>query len=284
MKKPFHIVILGAETPVGKAVTEQAQAQEISFHAIHTTDWDLTDLNKLQVKLNELEPQFVVNCIFLGVGGVTVNIASVLSQCCSALNIALVQLSSNHVFANQDGEIFSENDEPEPQTEKGQQVLAVERAIRSSLEKHILLRIGWLFSSQGEDEVSKLLDLAQNNTSLALSDSKFLCPTSACDIAAVLLAVVHQCRYAKLWGTYHYCSAEITTLYKFAEVVVAEARQYEDLKVESISADASSEMNSLFSESSPKLVTKKILYTFGIKPKPWRQALSRILKKRYRNK
>lgn len=281
MSSAFHIVILGAENPVGKAVTEQAQAKDLSLHAIHSTDWDLTNVEKLQSRLKELGPQFVINCIPPSFDGVTVHVASVLSQCCASLNIALIQISSNAVFAHQEGEIFSEDHEPDPQTELGKHVLAVEKSIRSSLERHVILRVGWLFSSEGEDEVSKLLDLAQNNSSLALSDTKFLCPTSACDIAAVLLAIVNQCRYAKLWGTYHYCSAESTTLYKFAEVVVAEARQYEDLKIEKISADASSEMNGLFAESTPKMTTKKVLFTFGIKPKPWRQALSRILKKRY---
>ncbi|MGK0443651.1 MAG: dTDP-4-dehydrorhamnose reductase [Bermanella sp.] len=284
MKTPFHLVILGAENAVGRAVTEQAQAKEISLHAIHTSDWDLNDVVKVQTRLADLAPQFLINCIAPGVDGTSVHMASVLSQCCASLKIALVQVSSNDVFAYQDGEIFSESDEPLPKTESGQQVLSVETAIRSSLERHLLVRIGWMFSSQGHDEVSKLLELAQNNQQLYLSDTKFLCPTSACDIASVLLAMVNQCRYADLWGTYHYCSAEPTTLFKFAEVVVAEARQYEDLDLQDIVADASNEMNSLFAESTPKLATKKLLYTFGIKPKPWRQALSRILKKRYAKK
>lgn len=284
MKTPFHLVILGAENAVGRAVTEQAQAKEISLHAIHTSDWDLNDVVKVQTRLADLAPQFLINCIAPGVDGTSVHMASVLSQCCASLKIVLVQVSSNDVFAYQDGEVFSESDEPLPKTESGQQVLAVETAIRSSLERHLLVRIGWMFSSQGHDEVSKLLELAQNNQQLYLSDTKFLCPTSACDIASVLLAMVNQCRYADLWGTYHYCSAEPTTLFKFAEVVVAEARQYEDLDLQDIVADASNEMNSLFAESTPKLATKKLLYTFGIKPKPWRQALSRILKKRYAKK
>jgi len=284
MKTPFHLVILGADNAVGRAVTEQAQAKEISLHAIHSTDWDLTDVNKMQAHLSELAPQFLINCIPPGDQGTSVHIASVLSQICASQNIALIQISSNDVFAYQEGEIFSEEDAPEPKTESGQQVLAVETAIRSSLERHLLVRIGWLFSSEGQDDVSKLLELAQNNQHLRLSDSKFICPTSACDVASVLLAMVNQCRYAKLWGTYHYCSAEPTTLFKFAEVVVAEARQYENLDMQDIEADASSEMNSLFAESTPKLATKKLLYTFGIKPKPWRQALARILKKRYLKK
>ena len=284
MKTSFHLVILGAENSVGRAVTEQAQAKNISLHAIHSTDWDLTDLSKVQARLSELSPQFLINCINPGSTGTSTHIASVLSQCCASLNIALVQISSNEVFSYQDGEIFSEQDEPQPKTESGQQILAMETAIRSSLERHLLVRIGWLFSSQGEDTVSKLLELTQSHDQLSLSDSKFLCPTSACDVASVLLAMVNQCRYANLWGTYHYCSAEPTTLFKFAEVVVAEARQYEDVKLDDIVADASSQMNSLFAESTPKLATKKMLYTFGIKPKPWRQALSRILKKRYLKK
>lgn len=281
MAKGFHLVILGADNAVGRALTEQARDKEISLHAIHSTDWDLTNVDVLQTKLNELSPSFLINCISLGGEGTNSNVASVLSQACASVDVPLVQLSSNAVFAGQEGEVFNEEDEPLPTTEKGEQVLAAETAIRSSWQRHLMLRVGWLFSSQGQDDVSKLLELAQSEAHLKLSETKILSPTSACDIAMVLLAMVHQARYADLWGTYHYCSAEQTSLFKFAEVVVAEARQHEDLNVQDISSDASSEMNALFSESSPKISTKRILYTFGIKPKPWREALSRILKKRY---
>lgn len=281
MAKGFHLVILGADNAVGRALTEQARDKDISLHAIHRTDWDLTDVDVLKNKLSELAPHFLINCIGLGEDGTNTNVASVLSQACAQQKVPLLQLSSNAVFAGQDGEVFHEEDDPEPTTEKGLKVLAAENAIRSSLQKNLILRVGWLFSSEGRDDVSKLLELAQSEEHLKLSDSKILCPTSACDIAMVMLAMVHQARYADLWGTYQYSSAEQTSLFKFAEVVVAEARQHEDLKVQDISSDASADMNGLFSESSPRISTKRILYTFGIKPKPWRDALSRILKKRY---
>lgn len=281
MSKKFHLVILGADNPVGRAMTDQAQKNEISLHAIHSTDWDLTDAEGILAKLKDRSPSFVINCISPGAAGTNAKIASVLSQACSALGVGMVQLSSNNIFSGQDGESFLEEDEPQPSSEQGQLTLAVETAIRSSTLQHCIVRIGWLFSSEGEDDVSKLLTLAQKEKHLRLSDRKIICPTSACDIASVLLAMVNQLRYSPLWGTYHYCSAEQTTLYKLAEVLVAEARQHENLIVEEISSDASHEMNGAFSESSPKIASKKVLYTFGIKPKPWRQALSRILKTRY---
>lgn len=281
MSGAFHLVILGSDTPVGRALVELVQAKEVSFHAILQSDWKLDDPDVVAKKVSELKPQFLVNCIPPSHNGTTAHIASVLSQVCAAQDVALVQLSSNKIFAGQDGESFKEEDQPEPQTEYGQTVLAVETAIASSCKRHLILRTGWLFSSMGHDYANQLLELAQSHEHLKLSDAKPLCPTSACDIAFVILGMLNQARYAELWGSYHYSSAEQTSLFKFAEVIVAEARQYEELTVQNISSDPSDDMNTLFSESSPKLNTKKMLYTFGIEPKPWRQALARILKKRY---
>ena len=51
MAKGFHLVILGADNAVGRALTEQAREKEISLHAIHSTDWDLTNVDVLQTKL-----------------------------------------------------------------------------------------------------------------------------------------------------------------------------------------------------------------------------------------
>lgn len=281
MKQLFHLVILGADNPVGKALTGLAQSQKISLHAVNEGDWDLNDVSGMHATIKELSPSFVINCIMPSHQGMTLAMADVLSQVCNAQDVALVQLSSNHVFSGQDGETFKEEDVPNPTTDIGLDISAVESAIAHHCSQHLILRVGWMFSSVGEDEVSLLIKLAQQSERIELSDNRQMCPTSACDIAAVLLAMVRQSRYAPLWGIYHYCSSEPTSLYKFAEVVVAEARQYEAIDVQQINSNASSEMNTLFAESSPIITSKKLLYTFGIKPKPWRQALSRILKKRY---
>ena len=281
MKQSFHLVILGADNPIGQALTELAQSQDISFHAIKTGDWELTNLASMHAAIKELAPSFVVNCVLPAADAMTLSMADTLGQVCAAQDVALVQLSSNLVFSGQDGESFKEEDAPNPQTDIGLDILAVESAIINHCEQHIILRVGWVFSSRGEDEVSQLIKLAQQHAHLDLSDNRQVCPTSACDIASVMLAMVRQSRYAPLWGIYHYCSSEPTSLFKFAEVVVAEARQYEAINVEQINSSASNEMNTLFAESSPRISSKKLLYTFGIKPKAWRQALSRILKKRY---
>ena len=281
MSVPLQVLILGADTAVGRVLVEQTQALEIPLRAIHQSDWDLSDSDQIKARLKDFGPSYVINCLSTDSQQMSVSLAKELASICQALDIALVQLSSNCVFDQQEGEIFNEDDVPNPGSEKGQAALAVESAIVANCDKYLVLRVGWVFSSHAEDDVSRLLTLAQSNDQLKLSNDKMLCPTSVCDIATVILAIVQQSRYATLWGIYHYCSAENTTLFKFAEVLVAEARQFENLSVSQIIPDGRHEMNDIFEETSPKLTTKKILYTFGVKPKPWRQALSRVLRRRY---
>lgn len=281
MSVPLQVLILGADTAVGRVLVEQTQALEIPLRAIHQSDWDLSDSDQIKARLKDFGPSYVINCLSTDSQQMSVSLAKELASICQALDIALVQLSSNCVFDQQEGEIFNEDDVPNPGSEKGQVALAVESAIVANCDKYLVLRVGWVFSSHAEDDVSRLLTLAQSNDQLKLSNDKMLCPTSVCDIATVILAIVQQSRYATLWGIYHYCSAENTTLFKFAEVLVAEARQFENLSVSEIIPDGRHEMNEIFEETSPKLTTKKILYTFGVKPKPWRQALSRVLRRRY---
>ena len=281
MSASLKVLILGADTAVGRVLVEQTQALEIPLRAIHQNDWNLSDSEIVNQRIKDFAPTYLINCLNAQTPGMTVAIAETLAVVCQRLKVAMVQLSSNAVFDGQEGEIFSEGDDPHPASEKGQRAWAVEQAITQTCSSHLILRVGWVFSSHSEDDVSRLLLLAQKNQELKLSNDKKLCPTSVCDIATVLLAMVRQSRYATLWGTYQYCSAEPTTLFKFAEVLVAEARQYENLSVSEIIPDPRHEMNHIFADNSPKLRTKKILYTFGIKPKPWRQALARVLKRRY---
>lgn len=286
MSNNLHILILGAEHSVGRALIERAQSLKIPLHAIQGTDWDLGDRALLLQRISDLSPNYLITCLPVAAGSaadsvMTDGIAHDLADICEQLGIVLVHLSNNSVFAGQEGEVFKEDDEPSPQSEEGQYAWLVEQTLTQRVKQHFVLRVGWLFSSLGEDDVSRVLELARKHKTLNLSDTKPMCPTSACDVAYVLIAMVQQSRYATLWGTYHYTSSEPTTLFKFAEVIVAEARQMENLPVQSLESDARSPQNACFSDTSPKLSTRKILFNFGIKPRPWRQALSRILKRQY---
>lgn len=276
-----HLVILGVDNPVGLSLSEQAQTHNLRFNALTSTEWNLNDLAEINRRLQDIRPTLVINTLTVK-QGLTPERAAYLAQACESSRVALLQLSSSLVFSGQEGSHFTEQDSLALNTDEAKRYAAIEDAVVRHCHRHLLLRVGWLFSSKGEDVASRVLSLSKQETQLNLSDRKQVSPTSACDTAAVLLAMARQVIYTEsLWGIYHYSSSEVMSLFQFAEVVVANARQYDPLMVESIIADNASDMNRHFSEASPLLSSKKILYTFGIKPKPWKQALSRVLKRRY---
>lgn len=281
MVPPSHLIIIGVDNPVGLSLSEQAQSHNLRFTALISTEWNLNDLADIRRHLEESHATLVINTLTVK-QGLSPEKAAYLAQACGAAGVALLQLSSSLVFSGQEGSHFSETDTLALLTDEAKRYAAIEDAVVRHCPRHLLLRVGWLFSSKGEDVASRVLSLAKQETQLHLSDRKQVSPTSACDTANVLLAMARQVAYTEsLWGTYHYSSSEVMSLFQFAEVVVANARQYDVLMVEDIVADNASDMNRHFSEASPLLASKKILFSFGIKPKPWKQALSRVLKRRY---
>jgi dTDP-4-dehydrorhamnose reductase len=188
-------------------------------------------------------------------------------------DIPLVLLSSAMVFDyNEVGSL--EHDEM-----TGNPVLiALENQARKQL-RHLIVRVNQPFSLLSGDYAVQLLAKARSQDCLILDNLIRIAPTPADDIAQVLHALLQQIGCDEsLWGTYHYCSVESTTEYGFAEVLLAEARQYEDLahvRLEELGDDDCHASETI-------LDSKLIKHTFGIKPKPWRQALSRLMRRYYR--
>lgn len=188
-------------------------------------------------------------------------------------DIPLVLLSSAKVFDyNEVGSL--ENDE----MTGNECLIALENQARKQL-RHLIVRVNQPFSLLTGDFAVQLLARARSQECLPLDNLIRIAPTPADDIAQVIHALLQQVGCDEsLWGTYHYCSVESTTEYGFAEVLLAEARQYEDLAHVIIEELADDECQ----PSETILDSKLIKHTFGIKPKPWRQALSRLMRRYYR--
>lgn len=188
-------------------------------------------------------------------------------------DIPLVLLSSAKVFDyNEVGSL--ENDEMTGDA----CLIALENQARKQL-RHLIVRINQPFSLLTGDFAVQLLAKARSQDTLRLDNLIRIAPTPADDIAQVIHALLQQISCDEsLWGTYHYCSVESTTEYGFAEVLLAEARQYEDLAHVSLTELDDDECQ----PTETILDSKLIKHTFGIKPKPWRQALSRLMRRYYR--
>ncbi|MNN43978.1 RmlD substrate binding domain protein [compost metagenome] len=110
-------------------------------------------------------------------------------------------------------------------------------------------------------------------------------PTPVDDAARVIISVLKQLDCAApLWGTYHYAGNEATTPLVLGQAILTEAAGRHKLAVEAPTAQAHAVRADAAEEPQHAvLACKKILHTFGIKPRAWRAGLPTLLERFYRH-
>ncbi len=120
---------------------------------------------------------------------------------------------------------------------------------------------------------------------IELADDRRGNPTPVDDAARVILAVLKQldCQ-APLWGTYHYGGQEATTALALGQAVLSEARVFRSLLLDEVKPQAHASRPDAADEPQHAVMAcKKILHTFGVKPRAWRTALPQLLDRYYRH-
>lgn len=289
------VLILGAAGQVGHALTELLeQAPGIEAVAMNRRQLDITDPAAIHQQLEKHLPDYVINCAAFNrvdaaerqqeqAFAVNRDGAGHLAKAAAALSIPLLHLSSDYVFDGHYASGYSEDDEASPLGAYGRSKWQGEEAIRAAQAQHLILRVSWIFSARGENFLLRTLEQARHEQQIEAADDRRGCPTSAEDVARVLLAILRQLTCGiDVWGTYHYCGAEITTRYGFSEALLAAARQYEELKVEALQPVSSADLQCLAQRpASSVLKCRKLLATFGIRQRPWRSELQRVVREVY---
>lgn len=196
---------------------------------------------------------------------------------CDECNWTWLCLSDSRVFPANGKRRFVETDSPAPSTSAGQQLLLRENFIADHIERHIILRVGPVIASAGDNLLTRLLIHMRKGGVVTLPEAQRFCPTPVLDVARVVAAIHDQLDCgACCWGTFHYESADPASGYEFAEVVLAAATQYwpiNDDPVQLRSAPAESA-----ADVYPLLNCQRIRDTFGIQQLPWRRAIPFLLK------
>lgn len=291
---PVKVLLTGAQGQIGKAFL-RLTAEEEMFEVVSFSQRQLDITNQVAVDtaLAQYLPHYVVNCA--GFNQVdaseanpaladTINAegAKILAGACAELSIPLIHLSTDYIFDGHYDSGYTEEDEPAPLGAFGRSKWLGEQYVRELLPRHIILRVSWVFSDTGTNYLTRMLNNAREYEVLRAVDDRRGCPTSSMDVARVLIAILKQLECsADAWGTYHYAGAEITTRYGFTEAIIAAAGQYEELKVRKIEPIPSSDETGAERPTSAVLNCNKILNVFGIRQRPWRVDLHRLIRELY---
>ena len=139
-------------------------------------DWSRQDDPDLALEVNALGPRL-------------------LAERCAAGGALLVHVSTDFVFDGEGSVPYAESDRAEPRTVYGITKLAGEQLVRAALDRHLIVRVSYLFgpggsrAKRGANIVTWLLDWGRGAALRLVSDQTFS-PTYAPDAAGAMLRLV----------------------------------------------------------------------------------------------
>jgi dTDP-4-dehydrorhamnose reductase len=199
----------------------------------------------------------------------------ILARACAEHQAALIHVSTDYIFDGTQSAPYVEDDAPRPLGVYGQTKLDGELAVRGALPEHLIVRTSWVYSSFGQNFVAAILRLAKEREQLRIVADQFGRPTSAAELAKVLLELTTSCSREQAagkvvpWGTYHFAGLGRVSRYELAQYIVAlqapatgREPKLEPIETSSYPTPARRPLNAV-------LDTTKIETTFAVKPEPW---------------
>jgi dTDP-4-dehydrorhamnose reductase len=297
----MKILVLGANGQVGSELCAQLNDvtcfEEGRFRIMSASrsDVDVTDLHALRGFLDYREPRWIINATaYTAVDraetevsqayNVNENAVRVLAEYCVANNANLIHISTDYVFDGTGERPFCEESKVAPLGVYGASKFAGEEVIRSTLERHIILRTAWVFGASGGNFVKTMLRLAETRSELGVVGDQYGAPTSARGIAKAIATLLSQMSQAestdKRWGTYHYSGKPFVSWAEFAREIFLRANQLAMLSsTPTVSAIATEQYPTPAKRPhNSRLDCSKIKEAFGIESDNWHQSLEEMLK------
>jgi dTDP-4-dehydrorhamnose reductase len=285
------ILLFGGGGQLGQELVRMADARAIPLTAPTRAEADLMDAGALAGAIAKCRPAIVVNAA----GYTKVDLAdtqldearrgnelgpALLAEACAAAGLPLIHVSTDYVFDGTKPSAYTENDVPCPVNGYGRTKLAGEEAIRHRLSRHVILRTAWLYGEFGHNFLKTIVRLASTRDELHVVSDQHGNPTSTRQLADAILRIV-PCVLSeeRLWGTYHFAGAGITTWHGFATHIVA-AQAPLTGRHPVVTAITSGEYGTISRPANSALDCTRFVRAFGFQAMPWSEeaeALTRVL-------
>jgi dTDP-4-dehydrorhamnose reductase len=199
-----------------------------------------------------------------------------LARACRRVDAALVHVSTDYVFSGQpplgpDGRPrgWTEFDATSPANAYGRSKAAGEHLVRTTLERHHIVRTAWLYGGRGNNFVRTMLRLGRERGRVDVVDDQFGSPTYARDLAGAIRELSVGGRY----GTVNVTNAGHCSWFDLARATFELSR----MEVE-IAPITSHQLGRPAPRPSWSVLDERHARTSGLSPlPPWRDGLRRLL-------
>jgi dTDP-4-dehydrorhamnose reductase len=141
----------------------------------------------------------------------------VLARICCDKRAKLIHFSTDYVFDGEKRAPYSEEDEAKPISVYGESKLAGEKNVLATENRHLVVRVSWVFGPDRPSFIDGIIKRAQENREVDAIADKFSAPTYTVDIAEMVGRVLDAwsrralapdgLRAGRLQGIVHFANA-----------------------------------------------------------------------------
>ncbi len=228
-------MILGKSGMLGSRFVEYfGRSADSELYAFDSKELDVCDFKKVEEKLKNLAPDFVINCAaYTAVDEaeshadeafkINGDAVGQIAKYCKEIGVTLIHFSTDYVFDGENPDGYDEDDVTSPINVYGASKLKGEQLIASNTEKFYIIRTSWLFGAGGKNFVDTMLKLAGERSELSLVSDQIGSPTYTVDlcraVAENFLSSTAQTASVLPFGIYHLTNSGTTSWYGFAKKI-----------------------------------------------------------------
>ena len=225
----MKILVTGEKGQLGSELKKISHTNN-NFEWLFTDrqSFNISDLENVNVYLDKCNPNIIINCAaytavdraeddFEFANIVNNEAISLITKWCNDNNCNLIHISTDYVYNGYSKTPYIEADETNPLNNYGKSKLLGDLACLKNNPSSIIIRTSWLYSSFGNNFLTKMINVMQESDEIKVVNDQFGSPTYAGDLANVILYLITE----KKWqpGIYNYTNSGNISWYDFANQI-----------------------------------------------------------------
>jgi len=300
----MRIVIVGTGGRLGAALLCEYR-DKFDSTGFNRTQLDLSNLDKVREKLGETDFDVLINAAaFTNVDlcetqpdqafRINAEAPRVLTEVSGEKNAKLIHFSTDYVFDGEKRAPYSEEDEANPISLYGESKLAGEKNVLAAQNRHLVVRVSWVFGPDRPSFIDGMIKRAQENEKVDAIADKFSTPTYTHDVAKMLPQFFDGDIEG---GILHFANAGKCSWQEYAQWALDCCREFGvPVKARTVGALKLNDMTCLRRGNSGQaawvarrpvysvLSTAKYAQLTGTPPRTWREAVADYIRRFYSKK
>jgi dTDP-4-dehydrorhamnose reductase len=305
----MKIAILGAGGRLGAALMRKYR-ERFDVVGFNHAELDLSNLDELHKKLRATSFDLLINAAaFTNVDVcetkrdeaflINAEAPRLLAEICRDKRARLIHFSTDYVFDGGKREPYVESDSANPISVYGESKLAGEQNVLAVQDRHLIVRVSWIFGPDRRSFIDGMIKRAQENEEVDAVADKFSAPTYTDDIAEMLVVTaigddmqpgVTDPGYNAVSdynGILHFTSAGECSWQEYAQWALDCCQDIGlPLKGKTVSARKLKDMKNWVARRPVYSVLSSAKYTklSGRSPRTWREAVADYIRRFYSKK